>query len=284
MQRFSIALLVSILLMTSVVAVPSMPGHAAHADQGTGFGAPPGPPRASLDLLAEYTFDVANSTALGWTLGQDGKAGKRLSFPLGRGSVKTYATTSQVRSAVNHGRPMLLLNRNGYEEPYTYTLVLIGNPELPLSLQLERAQTLDKIFPNLYTAEQMQAAKEAALCPPSLPDQGIKESRVLTQSLATGSAQSAALRGELLARNGTYVPITITHIDFLPDAQTAQLCYQEPGFVLLAPSHPGWQDYQLHMVLNNNIAGPPGEGSAVLCAEWESNHWWLRFLRALFGC
>lgn len=281
MRHFYFALLLAVLLLLGIVAALPMPGQAAHADQTTGFRAPGGAPRASLDLLAEYTFDVTNSAALDWTLGQDGHAGKRLSFTIARGNLKTYAEPLDVKSAVNHRRPLLWLER-GAHEPYTYTLVLIGNPELPLALQLERAQALGEIFPNLPTAEQVQAAKEAGFCPRDLP--GGSNSAVPVQSLATGRAQSAALRGELLARNGAYLPLAITHIDFQPDAETAQLCYKAPGFVLLAPSYPGWQDYQLHMVLTNNIAGPPGEGSAVLCAEWESNHWWLRFLHALFGC
>lgn len=249
----------------------------------TAFGAPPVNPRASLDLVAEYTFDPTGTQAADWTIGRDGRAGKRLSFLLTPTRIKTYAEPSLVKTAVNHRRPVIWLNRNEDQEPYTYTLVVIGDPGLLLGLQMERAGSLQTIIPNLPTEVQQRLAKEVKVCPRSLPGSA-GTSGVPVESLAVGRATNATLHGELVGRDGAFVPVSISHVDFQPDAELAQLCYNSPGFVLLAPSFAGWQDYQLHMVLAHNIAGPPGEGWPVLCSGWQRGNWWTRFISALYGC
>ncbi|HNS01156.1 MAG TPA: hypothetical protein PKM78_02095 [Anaerolineae bacterium] len=290
MQRPSILLLAIVLTMASLgaslrLATQATQGVDSSAGQDMAStrpvsGSMPGAPHASLDLVAEYAFDQTDQEAALWTLGRDGRAGKRLSFLLTGSRIKTYAEPSLVKTAVNHRRPMIWLNRNEDKEPNTYTLVAISDPELLLRLQMDRVHSLSTIMPNLPSEELRKTAKDVGLCPRDLGE----DSRVPVEELAIGRALSATLQGELVAPDGTFVPITISHVDFQHDAELAQLCYNTPGFVLLAPSFPGWQDYQLHMVLKNNVAGPPGEGWVPLCSSWQAGNWWNRFLATLYGC
>lgn len=248
------------------------------------FGVPPSPQRSSFDLVAEYTFDVADSGAANWTLGRDGRVGKRLSFLLPRNSIQTYAEPGQVYEATARreaSRPMIWLNRNPDSEPATYTLVVVGNQQILFGLQLDQAHALDDIFPNRFSEDEIAESKAQGFC---ARDLGFADSRVPVSNLAVGDAISATMRAELVSHGGAFTPITIDAIDFQPDAEMARLCYTDPGFVLLYPSYGGWQDHRMLMVLNNQIAGPPGEGWPTLCTSWQSGNWWTRFVSALYGC
>lgn len=250
----------------------------------TAFGVPPSSQRSSFDLVAEYTFNVSADGAADWTLGRDGRAGKRLSFLLPRNSIKTYAEPLQVYEKTaerDTSRPMIWLNRSGESEPFTYTLVVVGNQQILFGLQLERAYALGDIFPNLPTEDEIEESRNQGFCPRDL---GFADSRVPVSNLAAGDAISATLRGELVAGNGAFFSIPIDAIDFQPDAEMARLCYTNPGFVLLYPSYGGWQDHRILMVLKNGIAGPPGDGWSILCSSWQSGNWWTRFVSALYGC
>lgn len=287
MQHLKSILATAVLILAILVSALAMPARPASsqgppADQGcvtrrNASGASAAAGRSSFDLAAQYVFDVTQSTTAGWTVGRDGRAGKRLSFLLPRNSITICAEPSLIPDRAAKRHPMIWLNRNGVTEPFTYTLVAVGNPDVLLGLQMKRSSSLSEILPNLPTKEQVEEARRRRRCP--------VVSRVPVQNLAAAHAISATLQAELVARDGTFVPITVDQIDFQPDAEMLRYCgYNDPGFVVLAPSYTGWQNHHLYMVLDRNVAGPPEEGWSVMCTRWQAGNWWTRFLSALYGC
>jgi len=247
---------------------------------------PPSPvpePRSSFDLVAEYSFDVTEQEdtgdegAINWTLGRDGIAGTRLSYPLVSGdAIQTFAEPGEVRSASALGTPLLWVARSDISEPFTYTLVVIGDPQPLFDLQLEPSRSITDILPRLPTAAEIREALDMGDCPP--------DSREPVSALLDGTAISVTLRAELVAADRTFIPVSIEAIDYQASIETAQLCYKFPGFALHPNDRPQSRGYRLLMVLNNSRIGPPGVGWRARCSSWRHSGWWFRFLRAWYGC
>lgn len=287
MRHFKSVLAAAVLVLAtlaSALVIPARPASSqgATVEQGcvtrrNAFEASAAVDHSSFDLAAQYEFDVTQSTSAGWTLGRDGRAGQRLSFLLPHSSITTCVEPSLIPGRVEKRHPMIWLNRNGAQEPFTYTLVAVGNPQALLGLQMSRSTSLRDILPDLPTAEQVAEARRLRRCP--------VDSSEPVQNLAGSHAISATLQAELVAHDGKFVPVTVDRIDFQPDSEMLRYCgYNDPGFVLLAPSYPGWQNHHLFMVLKNNVVGPPGEGWSVMCSRWSGGNWWTRFLSVLYGC
>jgi LysM repeat protein len=234
------------------------------------------PPSSSFDLVIEYTLAITgDDVARDWTIGRDGGIGKRLRYPLKSGdAIETFTETVDVRAASEKGMPILWIARNSATEPYTYTLVVIGNPQPLFDLQVGFTRTLTDIFGKLPTAEEI-AALEAMGDPPPVTQRPVS-------ALAGNAAKSVKLRAELVSTGPLFVPVVIEAVDYQMNVKTASLRYEFPAFAL----HPAveQQNYRLLMVLKDNKAGPPGIGWRRRCDSWRGGGWWFSFLSAWYGC
>lgn len=245
-------------------------------------------PRSSFDLVAEYTFSTAaysgthpaaEPAALNWTLGRDGRTGIRLSYPLFSGdAIKTFSETLKVWETSTAGAPLLWLERNGGGEAQaaSYTLVVIGDPQPLLDLQVEMTPTKE-ITDILPTPEPgVAAAILGPACPEAQPVSVLAGSGAPTVTLT--------LRAELVSTRGVYIPVAITKVAYLETMEQAD-CFTELGFALHPTANPALTGYELLMVLTDDgTVGPPGEYWAMRCESWKGGGWWSRWLRAWYGC
>lgn len=231
-------------------------------------------PHSSFDLVAAYRFcPSADPSASGVTLGKDGQAGKRVSFPLLSGDVISSFTTPEevenasIISSTTGSSPFFWVARSRQQEPFTYTLVLIGDPAPLRDLQLGYSKPLTQVF----TLTDGDNACPANAQPVSvLRGQGVA---------------SVDLHAELVGDNGAFVPVTLDAIDYYPSIAQAERCYNFPAFALHPTLNPATQGYQLFVVINDGVAGPPGPGWRARCQVWaRSVSWWSRWLRAFWGC
>jgi len=233
----------------------------------------------SFDLVAEYTFTAnAEPGADKWTLGKDRQAGRRLRYALASGDlITTVAEPAEVRVAsVKAGTPILWVARSQKTNPYTYTLVVIGDPTPLLDLQLGVTRSVTEIL-SLPTPAEVAAALADGTCPPA-------SSRPAT-ALLNSAISTVRLRVELVGDDGTFIPVSVDAIDYQPSADAAELCYPYPGFALHRAADPGVGGYRLFMVLNDDgTIGPPGDRWRMLCRQWQGGGWWSRFLAAWYGC
>jgi LysM repeat protein len=219
-----------------------------------------------IDLVAEYRIDTSvpdDDNTETWTLGQEGLLVKRVSFSLPSGdAIRTYAGPDEVRSESEKDAPLWWLVRSRAAKPYTYTLVMIGSAAPLLALQLKPSATLTDTL-----------GRRA-----STPN-------VLGDGVAL--ADDVNLRFELVAPDGTAIPVTISAVQYLPAVRDATQAQPFPAFALQTASGPGQAGpgYELLMVLNDDgTLGPPGRGWSARCSSWASGGWWYRFLRRFYRC
>jgi LysM repeat protein len=241
------------------------------------------PSLSSFDLVAEYKYNEnAESGADEWTLGKDGIAGLRLSYFLTSGdAIESFSSPGEVRteSVSRASPPMLWVARSNVEEPYTYTLVAIGDPQPLLDLQLGFTRTITQIFKNLPTDEEIEENLRFGDPPP--------DSREPVEALvgADGNVESVGLRLELVGTDRLFIPVSIKAIDFHKIITTASLRYNFPGFALHPTSHPEVDGYQTLIVLNDDSGqiGPPGYRWRQHRTRWTGGGWWSRWRRSWYG-
>lgn len=221
---------------------------------------------SSLKLKVTYVFRPdADDTATNWTLGANGIVGKQLAYSLASGdAIETVdrPETIRISSTMRTPSPIFWLARPSATNTSSYTLVVIGNPQLLLDLQLGFTQTITQIFSTLPTNG-------------SIPVSGL--------SGTNSTVARLLMQAELETGDGIFIPLNITSIDYHENVESAQQTYEFPAFALHpAPSGDG---YQLLMVLNDDgTIGPPGYGWRSRCVGWRGGGWWSRWARSWYGC
>ncbi len=243
---------------------------------------------SSFALKATYRFTPTAATTMtddttpdAWTLGRDRRAGRQRDYPLLTGNrIHAYATPEAVREASLSARtqPILWLARHDAateaERAYGYTLVVIGNAAALLDLQLGFTRTLTEVL-----ASDRIPDDEAGL-DPCIRRGGLP----VTALVPSEQVEDVTLEAFLMASDGSFIPLTITAIDHVATADEAGRFYRCPGFALHARRRPAQAGYELHMVLNEEGAGPPGPHWRIRCQNWLGMNWWSRFLRFLYRC
>jgi LysM repeat protein len=230
--------------------------------------------KSSVDLIVEYTFDrEADSDAPKWTLGRNGRAGKRASYPIFSGDmIDTYSTTIELRSASVNTVPLMWLVRAS-PNTTTYTLVVFGDPRPLLDLQMEITPT-QKIT-DIIPPDNLDLIN-AGLC---------SDTKQPVSRLSLSGKNAVRLRAELINKDGNSIPIDIDTIDFHQAVAYAVPCYRDVGFALHPMPDPAMQGYRLGMVLTDGgVIGPPGRQWRLRCAGWAGGGWWSRWRWAWFGC
>lgn len=222
--------------------------------------------QSSLKLDVGYEFKRdAEATAATWTLGKNGFAGKRLSYPLPSGdAIETVARpeTVWISSTTRTPGPIFWLARPSRDQTDAYILVVIGDPQPLLDLQLGFTQTITQMFGQLPTTGSKPVSNLA------------------------GNYQQVKVNflwAELGSRDGTFIPLIVSDIDYHQTVESAQHRYEFPAFAL-HPA-PAGEGYHLLMVLNDDGAiGPPGYGWRSRCGGWGGGGWFSGFLRSWYGC
>ncbi|MCX7853673.1 MAG: hypothetical protein N2383_12915 [Caldilineales bacterium] len=273
MKRFALTISLTVLLLTGLARVV--------------FALDTLPPSA-LELTAVYTFAptttaaaTGDTTPEAWTLGRDGRAGRQRRYPLLHGNrIRTYATPAEVREAslTARTRAVLWLARHAEEteaeQPYGYTLVVIGAADPLLDLQIGFTRPLTDIL----AAERIP--DEAAGL-----DRCVRRGALPVTALAPAATVTAVrLEARLVAGDGSLLPLDITAVDYFPTLAEAERFYRCPGLALHALRRPAQAGYALHMVLNEEGAGPPGPQWRPRCRNWLGTNWWSRFLRFFYRC
>lgn len=245
-------------------------------------------PPSALVLTAVYHFAPtaaavasADTTPEGWTLGRDGRAGRERRYPLLSGNrIHTYAMPEEVREASLTARTeaVLWLTRHAAETEaergYGYTLVVIGGAAPLLDLQLGFTRS----WPDILAADRIPD-DEAGL------DRCVRRGALPLTALApAGTVTAVKLEARLVAGDGSLLPLDITTVDYFPTPAEAERYYRCPGLALHALRRPAQAGYELHMVLNEEGAGPPGPQWRPRCRNWLGTNWWSRFLRFFYRC
>lgn len=248
------------------------------------------PTVSQIDLIATYHFNLEEVDAttladeddpLNWTLGRGGVGGLRRSYPLLSGDhIHTYLDPNEVESASGAAQapPIFWLARRALieeapEQPYSYTLVVIGSFAPLAELQLGFSKPVSDVL----TTQRLPASETINDCTrhPVLPVAAlVLPDRVL----------DIQLHAELHSSDGSFVPINISALDYFATVSEAKTYFDCVGFAVHALSDPGKNGYALFMVLNEDGAGPPGPQGRVRCSRWSGNNWWSRWLRAWYHC
>lgn len=227
---------------------------------------------SSLNLVVEYTFDPnADPEASRWTLGRDGHAGLRLSYPMNSGQfIEMYTDTAKLRGASISSSPLFWLVPTSADST-DYILVAIGDAQPLLALQMEMTptQNITDIIPPPDPAD-----LEAGDCP---------QTRQPVGELSVSGNNQVRLHAELMEGNGIFIPVTITEIDYHETVERAASCYRDIGFALHPNDSPQVDGYRLLIFLKENIGGPPTGGSRR-CQNWGGSGWWSRWRRTFFRC
>ncbi len=215
---------------------------------------------SSLVILASYqtkpndTTDGANQ----WTLGQNGRFGLSKTYPLLTGDhIETYSNYEHVEEAsFQRGDPILWLVTNEDENETAYTLVAIGD-----------SQPIEELLPNNTNINVTPGKSLAELAE------------------ANSNIQSVEMSALLMGRDGMFIPVTVTRMDYQTDLTVALRLYSADGIAFAL--HPGAtpNSYELLMVLNDDgTIGPPGPGWSQHCNNWQTGGWWNRFRYSWYGC
>ena len=240
-----------------------------------GLISPPATPfNSSFDLRVEYKFDrEADPSAKDWVLGRNQTAGQRLNYPLISGdSIATYSDTVQLKddSIANESTLLFWLARTNPDAD-TYTLVVIGDPQPLLDLQMEmtRTQTISDIIPPPDPAD-----IPGVDCPST--------AQPISKLSVSGKNQVPLLQAELMAGNNIFIPVNIINIDYHQTVEYAKPCYQDKlGFAL----HHASGSYKLLMILTDSgTIGPPGNRWRQYCGSWGGGGWWSRWRYSWWGC
>lgn len=242
---------------------------------------------SQIDLVATYKFpsaegDGSEDAPLGWTLGRGGVGGIRASYPLLSGEyIHTYRTAEEVESASLNARqpPRFLLARlanieESPEQPYSYTLVVIGSAAPFLELQLGFSKPLDDIL----AAERLPPSAETinnCTHRPRLPVSALVDLE---------RVEELKLHAELRTSDGNFIPIDISAIDYFDTMSEAEQDYDCIGFAVHPTRNPERDGYDAYMVLNKDGAGPPGPQWRIRCTRWSGNNWWSRWLQRWYRC
>jgi len=235
---------------------------------------------SSLDLIVQYTFDADDPSgdpdAKEWTLGRNQIAGKRQSYLLLSGdSIETFSNTTQVRQASLDRAPPIfwLVRTSDSEEASTYILTVIGDPRPLLQMQMEMTPT--QSITNIIPAPD-PTKLEFGICP---------NTRQPVEKLSLSGKNEVDLQAELVAQDGSFIPIDIVQIDYHETVEIAATCYESIGFALHSTPDPAGQGYRLLMVLSDDgTIGPPGYGSGGQCSKWYYDSWWNKWRRAWYSC
>lgn len=233
--------------------------------------------QSSFDLVTDYAYKAdAEPGAITWTIGKDKKAGKRLRYPLAsRESIVVRAGPEGIWNiSVQEGAPILWVARSNKDEPFTYTLVVIGDPKPLLDPQLGFARDVTEIIPHVLTAAEVAAAVGAGGNPPPTSQP--------VNALLNDAITNVQLRAELVGSEGAFTPITIDAIDYQFSIAIAKLVYPFPGFALHKAS-PGVGGYRLLMVLNDGTIGDPGGETDVSDERWKGGGWWSELMGGWFA-
>lgn len=245
--------------------------------------------QSSIDLVAEYTFDVdAQSTGADpesapnrWTLGRDGRTGIRLSYNLPTGDhILTLEDPGVVRAtsvstnSVGNSVAFWLARKKQKSDPLT--LVAIDDPGPLLAVQLGFTRPLTAML-TLPTLEQIERARRLG--------QPLPSSSAPVSALLDTNVLSVNLHLELVGDNQAFIPVTIEAIDYQPTVTDTQRAYELPSFALHQKAGVEHAEYLLLMVLNDDgTIGPPRYGWRARCNKWGGGGWWSRFRRGWFGC
>jgi|GEM_PF-5797984 len=239
-------------------------------------------------LRATYRFAPTAATAMaddatpnGWTLGRDERAGRQRDYPLLSGDrIHTYDTPEAVRDAsLKAGtQPILWLARHDAateaQGAYGYTLMVIGDAAPLLDLQIGFTRTLTEVLASDRIPDD-EAGLDRCVRRGGLP---------VTALVPPERVEEVAIEALLMAGDGSFIPLSITAIDYFATADEAGRFYRCPGFALHALRRPARAGYELHMVLNEEGAGPPGPHWRIRCQNWLGMNWWSRFLRFFYRC
>jgi hypothetical protein len=147
-------------------------------------------------------------------------------------------------------------------------------------LPLGFTRTITDLLPNLPTPEAIEEALENGTT-----DLLTNTQTPIADLIPSEIGEITSLRGELVGRDGTYVPLTIDQFDYQSNLDLAGSRYPSLGFALHSTDNPARNGYKIIMVLNDNgIIGPPGSGWRAHCNNWRGGGWWSRFRRAWYGC
>ncbi len=233
---------------------------------------PASAPAANSQVAIEVTYrytPTASTGESGFNLtARGGYIGKRLVYPLQSISPVVLMTKTEEMTAaiLDQPAPVLLAVRNS-EEATTYTLVYIGaGPPLVSSLRISETEPV-LIQPGCNSTPVAEA----------LGGEDVQDVRVTLWLEATEAS------GELLR-----YPFSITHLNYMPDAELADMCYgHTPVGVALLPATTGQAGLyrNLTYLSHDGQLGPSGYDRIANCVRWRNKGGrFYRWLRAWYGC
>jgi LysM repeat protein len=236
------------------------------------------PELMTVDLVVEYVWakDVWETDSP-FQISRDRVAGRRLAFPVST-DIVTKTILSEVRSASIDKNPYFWVVRSNASEPFSYTLVAIGDPDLIPSLVLSETVTINQVFPGGLN----DPTATGPTCPmvTSLP--------VLEALGQNGFGQpekldDVRLRLEVVDPDGGFFSVAIDRVDYQPTVGLAARCHPFPTFALNRSVAPGAEGDQLMLYIQSDgSAGIPGQVRSASCKRWSSGKWWQRVMRQFY--
>ncbi len=175
--------------------------------------------------------------------------------------------------------PLLWVVRSRETEPFSYTLVVIGDPDLITGLVLSETVTISQVFQSRLN-DISSATMEA--CPDRRTKLPIFEALGVNGFGQPQKLESVSLRLEVASPGGGYFPVKIDYIDYQPLVVLAERCHNFPTIALNRPADVGPGLHQLMLYIDpEGTAGIPGQTRTLACLRWESGRWWQRVLRQI---
>jgi len=229
-------------------------------------------PATQAQVALEVTYRYTPSGADGedsWNLtARGGYIGKRLVYPLQPISPVVLMTKTEEIAAAILGQPapVLLAVRNS-AEAMTYTLVYVGEvPPLLSSLRISKTEPIT-----------IQPGCNSTPVTDALGGANVRDVRV------TLWLEARETDGKLVR-----YPFSITHLNYMPNAELADMCYGDDvvGLALL-PADSGQPGLYRNLTYLNHegTLGPSGYDRIANCARWRGKSgWFYHWLRSWYGC